>query len=192
MSHFLSNNLFHENHHGSLPDHSTATALIQLTDMWMEAAEKKKFTGVCMLDQSAAYDLLDHEIFADKLHEYNFDDESILWIKSYLSGRTQCVRVESKQSPFIKCEESGSPQGSIMSGIFHIINSNDLPACHDDAESIVYVDDDTDNVHDGDPDNLVAKLQVEVQETVNWLKDNRMCVAGDKSKLLIGLCEKNV
>ena len=72
-----------------------------------------------------------------------------------------------------------------MSGIFHIVNSNDLPACHDDAESIVYVDDDTDNVHDGDPDNLVAKLQVEVQETVNWLKDNRMCVAGDKSKLLI-------
>ena len=185
MSHFLSNNLFHKNHHGSLPDHSTATALIQLTDMWMEAAEKKKFTGVCMLDQSAAYDLLDHEIFADKLHEYNFNDESILWIKSYLSGRTQCVRVESKQSPFIKCEESGSPQGSIMSGIFHIVNSNDLPACHDDAESIVYVDDDTDNIHDGDPDNLAAKLQVEVQETVNWLKDNRMCVAGDKSKLLI-------
>ena len=72
-----------------------------------------------------------------------------------------------------------------MSGIFHIVNSNDLPACHDDAESIVYVDDDTDNVHDGDPDNLVAKLQVEVQETVNWLKDNCMCVAGDKSKLLI-------
>ena len=29
------------------------------------------------------------------------------------------------------------------------------------------------------------KLQVEVQDTVNWLKDNRMCVAGDKSKLLI-------
>ena len=185
MSHFLSNNLFHINHHGSLPAHSTATALIQLTDMWMEAAEKKKFSGVCMLDQSAAYDLLDHEIFADKLHEYNFDDESILWMKSYLSGRTQCVRVESKQSPFIECEESGSPQGSIMSGIFHIINSNDLPACHDEAESIVYVDDDTENVHDGDPDNLAAKLQVEVQESVNWLKDNRMCVAGDKSKLLI-------
>ena len=96
-----------------------------------------------MLDQSAAYDLLDHEIFADKLHEYNFDDESILWMKSYLSGRTKCVRVESKQSPFIECEESGSPQGSIMSGIFHIINSNDLPACHDEAESIVYVYDDT-------------------------------------------------
>ena len=33
------------------------------TDIWMKAA-KKKFNGVCMLDQSAAHDLLDHEIFA--------------------------------------------------------------------------------------------------------------------------------
>ena len=38
-----------------------------------------------------------------------------------------------------------------MSRIFHVINSNDLPDCHDDAESIVYVDDNTDSVHDGDP-----------------------------------------
>ena len=40
MSHFLQNDLFHSNHHGSLPAHSTATALIQLTDLWMKAAEK--------------------------------------------------------------------------------------------------------------------------------------------------------
>ena len=185
MSHFLQNDLFHSNHHGSLPAHSTATALIQLTDLWMNAAEKKQLTGVCMLDQSAAYDLLDHEIFANKLREYNFSDESISWIKSYLGGRTQCVRVESKQSAFINCEECGSPQGSIMSCIFHVINSNDLPDCHDDAESIVYVDDDTDSVHDGDPAILAVKLQYEVQNSVHWLKDNRMCVAGDKSKLLI-------
>jgi hypothetical protein len=44
------------NHHGSLANHSTATALIQLTDMWMEASEKKELTGVCMIDQSAVYD----------------------------------------------------------------------------------------------------------------------------------------
>ena len=72
-----------------------------------------------------------------------------------------------------------------MSCIFHVINSNDLPDCHDDAESIVYVDDDTDSVHDGDPAILAVKLQYEVQNSVHWLKDNRMCVAGDKSKLLI-------
>ena len=51
LSHFIENNLFHMNHHGSLPAHSTATALIQLTDMWIEAAEKKEFTGVyCLIN----------------------------------------------------------------------------------------------------------------------------------------------
>ena len=53
------------------------------------------------------------------------------------------------------------------------------------TESVVYVDDDTDSVHSGDPEQLVEKLQREVNNTVSWLKDNRLCVAGDKSKMLI-------
>ena len=52
-------------------------------------------------------------------------------------------------------------------------------------ESVVYLDDDTDSVHDGHPDQLMEKLQREVNNTVSWLKDNRLCVAGDKSKLLV-------
>ena len=63
LKHFITNRLLHPNHHGSLANHSTATALIQLTDMWIEASEKKELSGVCMIDQSAAYDLLSHEIF---------------------------------------------------------------------------------------------------------------------------------
>ena len=60
-----------------------------------------------------------------------------------------------------------------------------MPACHEKGESVVYVDDDTDSVHAGQPDQLVEKLQREVNNMVSWLKDNRLCVTGDKSKLLI-------
>ena len=49
LEHFITNDLFHPNHHGSLANHSTATALIQLTDMWMEASEKKELTGECII-----------------------------------------------------------------------------------------------------------------------------------------------
>ena len=128
---------------------------------------------MCLIDQSAAYDLLDHVILAEKLREYHFSDESICWVESYLGGRTQCVKVESKPSTFKECKECGAPQGSVMAGIFHTINSNDLPDCHDDAESIVYVDDDSDTVCDGDPEHLAARLHEEVGKTVDWLKDNR-------------------
>ena len=82
LEHFITNDLFHPNHHGSLANHSTATALIQLKDMWMEASEKKKLTGVCMIDQSAAYDLLSDAIFAEKLKIYNFDEASVNWCMS--------------------------------------------------------------------------------------------------------------
>ena len=93
LAHFLKNNLIHPNYNGSIPNHSTSTALIQLTDMWMQAAENRELSGVCMIDQSAAYDLLDHNLFLQKLEAYNFDRSAILWIKSYLSDRVQCDRV---------------------------------------------------------------------------------------------------
>ena len=86
--------MFTPKHHGGLPNHSTATALIQMVDMWIEAAEKKELSGVCMIDQLAAYDLLDHFLFPKKLREYNFDEASIEWIQSNLRDRKQRVKIE--------------------------------------------------------------------------------------------------
>ena len=60
-----------------------------------------------------------------------------------------------------------------------------MPDCHDEGTSVVYVDDDTDTVHSTDPEHLKDMIQQEVNNTVSWLQDNRLCVAGDKSKLMI-------
>ena len=85
------NGLFHENHNGGLPNHSTTTALVQLHDIFLQAAESKNLTAALLLDQSAAYDLLDHNILLQKLAAYNFDDDTICWFRSYLSERSQAV-----------------------------------------------------------------------------------------------------
>ena len=53
-----------------------------------------------MIDQSAAYDLLSHSHFTEKLRHYNFDEASVNWCKSYLGGRSQCVQVEYKTSEY--------------------------------------------------------------------------------------------
>jgi hypothetical protein len=59
----------------------------QLTDMWLEAAERKELSGVCMIDQSALYNLLSHKM---RLRMYNFDDASVARV---MSGRkdTMCT-----------------------------------------------------------------------------------------------------
>ena len=64
---FFENDIFHPNHHGFLANHSTATAMIQLHNLWIEAAENQELSAALLLDQSAAFDVVDHRIFLQKL-----------------------------------------------------------------------------------------------------------------------------
>ena len=66
-----------------------------------------------------------------------------------------------------------------------LINENDFPGCREEGDSVLFVDDDTDVVSDGDPENLIQKIQKEADLSCSWLQDNKMVVAGEKSKLLI-------
>jgi len=181
----MKNNLLHQNHHGGLANHSTTTALIQVYDLILRSAEEKKFSALLLLDQTAAYDLLDHKIILSKLKQYGFNDRSVGWISSYLTDRTQSVQIESKFSPLINLGSYGAPQGSLLGGLLFIINENDFPDFHSEGESVLFVDDDNDIVHGLDQNELLDKIQKEADISCSWLKDNRMCVAGDKSKLLI-------
>ena len=110
---------------------------------------------------------------------------SIQGIQSYLGDRKQCIKIELKTSDLLDCGESGAPTGSVLAEIFHINNANDMPDCHAEAESVIFVDDDTNSVSAKNPEDSVEKLQRKVNNSLNWLKDNRLCVAGDKSKILI-------
>ena len=85
---------------------------------------------------------------------------------------------------------SGWPAGGVRAlwakGVYLlVINSNDFPDCHEEGAGIIYVDDDTDSVHSNEPADLKIKIQKEVNNSVSWLQDNRLCVAGDKSKLMV-------
>ena len=61
------NKLLHPNHYGSRHSHNTATALIQMYDQWMDDMEDGKMVGLMMIDHSAAFDMVDHQLLLDKL-----------------------------------------------------------------------------------------------------------------------------
>ena len=183
--HFDTNKLFHKNHHGFLGNHSTATALLQLYDMWLMAAEDTELSAALLLDLSAAFDIVDHEILITKLKEYNFSPEACSWFESYLADRKQTVKVESKFSNPEAVGIHGVPQGSILGPLIFIIFFNDFPDSSEEGESILYADDDTNLVSSGDPDDLEEKVQREADRAVDWVKDNRMVCAGNKTKLLV-------
>jgi hypothetical protein len=88
------NNLIHPNLHGSRAGHNTSTALIQLYDKWVEEVEEGMMVGVLLCDQSAAFDLCDHNLLLDKLKLMGVEDQALCWIKSYLSNRKQSCFVD--------------------------------------------------------------------------------------------------
>ena len=69
-------------------NHSTATEILQLHDMWLQASDEREMSAVILLDQSAAYDLLCHKILKEKLELYNFGEDAVAWVMSYLEKRT--------------------------------------------------------------------------------------------------------
>ena len=185
FTHFLQEDLFHENHHGFIRNCSTATAVAQLFDMWLEASEKGELSAALLLDLSAAFDIIDHKIFLEKLRCYGFSENVICWFRSYLSGRSNIVQVESQFSDPKMMEDYGIPQGSILGPLVFIIFSNDFPASCETGEAVMFADDDTENVHDSDVEELKQKIQKEANNATEWVNDNKMVCAGNKTKLLL-------
>ena len=70
-------------------------------------------TALLLLDLSKAFDSLDHSILLRKLSNIGISKPALFWFKSYLTGRSQSVRIASVLSD--ECEITrGVPQGSIL------------------------------------------------------------------------------
>ena len=126
IEYLTSNGILHPNHHAFRQNHNTTTAMIQMYDSWLQAIESGQIAGVCMLDMSAAFDLVNHDLLLQKLQLYGFDVKMLDWIRSYLTGRSQCVVINGTLSKKLPVS-TGVPQGSILGPLLYTIFTNELP-----------------------------------------------------------------
>ena len=72
---------------------STTSSLIEITNRIYEAIDNRDITSIMTVDQSAAFDCMEHALLLDKLRMYSISEESLGLIYSYLSLRTQFVSI---------------------------------------------------------------------------------------------------
>ena len=94
--------------------HNTETALLRVCNDVMFNIDRGNGTLLVLLDLSAAFDTIDHQILFHILeHSLGITDSALALIKSYLDGRHQCVQIEGVFSEFAKLA-CGVPQGSVL------------------------------------------------------------------------------
>ena len=190
--------LIHPDHHGFLQNHSTATALQQLVDTWLRAADEGKLSASILLDLRAGFDVINHELLIRKLAEYRFNDIAISWFTQYLDGRQQCVQVESSFSPFLSVPW-GVPQGSILGPLLFLIFINELPDTvkhtgeNDESSVIVFADDNSPTTTHENPIRLQENIQRDTNIVTDWFAKNDISCSAEKTKLLfVGTRAKRV
>ena len=98
MRHLYDEELLHSNNHGYRKGHGTVTALIEAQEEVLEAIDTGNIVGIVTLDQSAAFDVIEHSILDTKMRLYGFSTDSMSWFQSYLKDRTQYVAIETSSS----------------------------------------------------------------------------------------------
>ena len=100
--------------------HSTETSLLYTHDHLITAIGSQKLSRLCLLDLSAAFDTIDHDILLTRLSSWLGIHGSVLnWLKSYLSSRTFCV----------KCNDCFSSLHTSLYGFPHVTNCSNFSQC---------------------------------------------------------------
>ena len=80
----------------------------------------------CLLDLTAAFDTVDHELLLTRLEQtFGVRGQVLAWFKSYLTERTYCV-IYAEASSFIKQVTCSVPQGSVLGSLLFLLYTADL------------------------------------------------------------------
>ena len=127
-----------------------------------ELIDDGKSIDIVYLDFKKAFDSIPHERLLIKMKGYGITGSVLHWVRSFLSGRKQRVRVGNSYSSETNVT-SGIPQGSILGPVLFTIFINDLPEMID-INCQVFADD-TKIYEDS---RYKAKIQKDLYNLQEW------------------------
>jgi Reverse transcriptase (RNA-dependent DNA polymerase) len=166
--------------------HSTTTALLKITDDISMDLDRNFISVLVLLDFSKAFDTVNFKILCQKLKNlFNFSESAINLIKSYLTGRSQCVFANGILSSFLPVTQ-GVPQGSILGPLLFSLFINDISNSILFSHYHIYADDV--QIHlSGRVENMtsvVNQINTDLASISDWSKQNGLSLNSQKTQAM--------
>ena len=171
--------------------HSTETALICVCDDMKLVFDKRIGTALIMIDLSAAFDTINHDILLRRLCDrYGTIGDALKWVKFYSTNRSQRISINEYSSCGSLLSSSGVPQGSVLGPLIFslyvqpvgdIIRKHELSFHHYADDLQMYTSFQYD--HHSFSTSLV-KLQCCVSELQKWFSANHLIMNDDKTEFI--------
>lgn len=133
-------NIITDHQHGFLSGRSTITNLSDFISNVNHGINSHKQVDAIYLDISKAFDTVDIRLLCHKLDILGLNPEILSWIRNYLCGRTQLVKINSSISNIINVT-SGVGQGYPIGATLFIIYLIDLPLYVTNSSIHLFADD---------------------------------------------------
>ncbi|GFR70080.1 reverse transcriptase-like protein [Elysia marginata] len=188
-SHLQTNNLVEPFQSAYRKDHSTETALLRVFNDLLVEADLGKVSVLCLLDLSAAFDTLDHNIMLTRL-EKSFGIKHIVlqWFQSYLKDREQTVVVDGVKSAG-NVLKYGVPQGSVLGPVLFTIYTQPLArVLNNFGLKYHFYADDSQIYGSCQPENisdLINTIEMCVSSVKTWMNEKKLVLNEDKTEILL-------
>ena len=170
-SHIESNKLMSDSQHGFRAGRSVQTNMIEFLNTTTKWLDEGRSFDIIYLDFAKAFDKVCHRRLLVKLEEWGVTGDVLEWLKDWLSGRKQRVKVDGEFSSW-EDVVSSVLQGSVLGGILFNIFVDDI----DDVileqilTAILKFADDTKVAKVVETEEDVKEMQKIVDELSRWAK----------------------
>ena len=186
---FLSlNNSFDAFQSGFRPHHSTETALVKVFNDIHLNTDSGKISVLVLLDLSAAFDTVDHDILLDRLENWVGLSGSVLkWFESYLKNRDYFVSIGNYTSEHTNMT-CGVPQGSVLGPLLFNIYMLPLAQIMENNKiSYHSYADDTQIYITLSPGNYspIQQLNMCIEQINDWMCQNFLKLNEEKTEVVV-------